>query len=131
MAMMLISRMLHFFKELNIIRCASDKFSELKRHFESACDLLNQIAFSFGNRANNHFVDSIERLDGRYKIHGRNHYNEPRFIIINDDGNAEKNYVDTLGIVERRMYDSRVELLRHFNILLPESPPTPTITARR
>lgn len=115
----------YIFKELNIIHCASDRFGKLKCHFESVCDLLNRMAFSSGNCANNHFVDSVERLDGRYKIHGRNRYNEPRFIIINDDGSVEGKSGATLGIIEQKMYDSRVEIFRHFNIALPESYSTP------
>lgn len=116
-------------KELRMLNRVDDKFSELRHHFESALDLINRLAFTLGNPADNHFVDSIERLDGKYKIYGRNRYNELQFIIMNDGGSVEGNFGTTLGIVEQKMYDSRVELFRHFNIPLPESHPASVIAA--
>jgi len=67
----------------------------------------------------NNYADSVEQGDGFVTIHGRNNSNEPRWLMIFNNGDFRGFNGAELGIVETQFLLNSADILEYFGVPYP------------
>ncbi|MCC5015625.1 MULTISPECIES: hypothetical protein [unclassified Legionella] len=67
-----------------------------------------------------YFVTGVEKHGNGYKIHGANDKGEPRYVIIDEQGNARGHNGPQLGYVEKQLFTNRKAIFKQYGIEEPK-----------